>query len=155
MNPGPAPKPPTERPRLNLTPNTSNVPGNFNHHSVQSPGTPAYSSTFSNSSTLTLNQSKSSQGGQGGVAVIKEGYVRCKEDKFLAGWNQRYLVLREFRIDFLKNETGKVVLSIALGNVTGVTRSEDTKMAFEITRVANPKDAGARTGLLSRDVPTK
>ncbi|KAK2765931.1 Protein kinase [Arachnomyces sp. PD_36] len=154
MNPGPAPKPPSERPRLNLTPNTSNVPGNYNHpSSVQSPPTPAFS-TFSNSSNLSLSQTKS-QSNNGGVAVIKEGYVRCKEDKFLAGWNQRYLVLREFRLDFLKNETGKVVLSIALSNVAGVTRSEDTKMAFEITRVANPKDVGARSALLSRDVPTK
>lgn len=158
MNPGPAPKPPTDRPRLNLTPNTTNVPGNYSHHSVQSPPTPAFS-TFSNSSSnnLSLSQTKSPQGGggQGGVAVIKEGYVRCKEDKFLAGWNQRYLVLREFRIDFLKNETGKVVLSISLSNVTGVTRSEDTKMAFEITRVANSKDVGSRGAMLSRDVPTK
>lgn len=153
MNPGPAPKPPAERPRLNLTPNTTNVPGNYNHHGVQSPATPAFS-TFSNSSNLSLTQTKSPHG-QGPVAVIKEGYVRCKEDKFLAGWNQRYLVLREFRLDFLKNETGKVVLSIALSNVAGVTRSEDTKMAFEITRVANPKDVGARSALLSRDVPTK
>jgi protein-serine/threonine kinase len=120
--------------------------------SLNSPSTPTLS-IFPNSSALSLNQVKTS--GTGGVAVIKEGYVRCKEDKFLAGWNQRYLILREFRLDFLKNETGKVVLSIQLSNVTGVTRSEDTKMAFEITRIANPKDVNSRNMLINRDVPTK
>lgn len=107
-----------------------------------------------NNSTLSLVSTKSREGG-GAAAVIKEGYIRCKEDKFLAGWNQRFLVLREFRLDFLKNETGKVVLSIQLSTVTGVSRSEDTKMAFEITRMANPKDASMRGGSMSRDLPTK
>lgn len=79
--------------------------------------------------------------------------MRCKEDKFLAGWNQRYLILREFRLDFLKNETGKIILSIGLSHVTNVTRSEDCKMAFEVTRLANPKDAASRGQ--GRDVPTR
>jgi RNA polymerase-interacting CarD/CdnL/TRCF family regulator len=154
MNPGPAPRPPVDRPRLTTTTTTSSVATSFSQMSLNSPSTPTLS-IFPNSSTVSLSQSKSPQNGQGGVAIIKEGYVRCKEDKFLAGWNQRYLILREFRLDFLKNETGKVVLSIQLSNVTGVTRSEDTKMAFEITRVANPKDAGSKSAIINRDVPTK
>ncbi|KAL1959024.1 hypothetical protein VTO42DRAFT_3265 [Malbranchea cinnamomea] len=148
MNPGPAPKPPTDRPRLNTAataPSTS-----FNQMGLSSPSTPTLS-IFPNSSTLSLNQ----KNGSGGVSVIKEGYVRCKEDKFLATWSQRYLVLREFRLDFLKNETGKVVLSIELRHVTNVTRSEDTKMAFEITRIANPKDSTPRSALSGRDAATK
>jgi hypothetical protein len=153
MNPGPAPRPPVDRPRLTTTPTNSSVATSFSQMSLSSPSTPTLS-IFPNTSSVSLSQNKT-PGSNGGVAVIKEGYVRCKEDKFLAGWNQRYLTLREFRLDFLKNETGKVVLSIQLSSVTGVARSEDTKMAFEITRVANPKDAAAKSAILSRDIPTK
>ncbi|KAF3479789.1 STE/STE20/PAKA protein kinase [Arthroderma uncinatum] len=153
MNPGPAPRPPTDRPQLSTISTMSSVSSaatTFDRMGLNSPSTPSLS-IFPNSSSLSLSQKT----GQGGVAVIKEGYVRCKEDKFLASWNQRYLVLREFRLDFLKNETGKSVLSIQLNNVMNVTRSEDTKMAFEITRVANPKDANSRSPLTGRDIATK
>lgn len=156
MNPGPAPRPPTDRPRLNV-PQTG-VSTSFSQMTLNSPTTPGSAglSLFPNTSSPSLSQVKSTQNGQGGVAVIKEGYVRCKEDnKFLAGWNQRYLILREFRLEFLKNETGKIVLSIPLAHVTGVARSEDTKMAFEIVRLANPKDASSKSALITRDVPTK
>jgi serine/threonine-protein kinase CLA4 len=153
MNPGPAPRPPAERPRLTTVPSSPSVATSFNQMSLNSPSTPTLS-IFPNSSSLTLSQTKGSQGSPG-VAVIKEGYVRCKEDKFLAQWNQRYLILREFRLDFLKNETGKLIMSINLSNITGVTRSEDTKMAFEITRLANTKDANSKAAIINRDVPTK
>ena len=83
----------------------------------------------------------------------KRGWVRCKEDKFLAGWNDRYLILREFRLDFMKNDTGKVIATIQLKDVTGVSRSETVRMAFEITRLANPTQSKAPT--LNRDLPTK
>ncbi|GMG03255.1 unnamed protein product [Aspergillus oryzae] len=157
MNPGPAPRPPAERPKLNLPANSSNTVASFSQMSLDSPGTPgsANLSLFPNTSTPSLTQTKTNQSGQGGVAVIKEGYVRCKEDKFLATWNQRYLILREFRLDFLKNETGRVVLSIPLQTVTAVSRSEDTRMAFEVIRLANPKDATSKAALITRDVLTK
>src|SRR6201999_2337670 len=90
----------------------------------------------------------------GPVTIIKEGHVRCKEDKFLSQWNQRYLILREFRLDFMKSENGKLMQSIQLNTVTGVTRSEETRMAFEITRVANPKDATGKN-VISRDLATR
>ncbi|KAJ9193544.1 hypothetical protein DTO164E3_7800 [Paecilomyces variotii] len=154
MNPGPAPRPPTERPPLSVNPSMSSVSTSFSQMSMNSPSTPSLS-IFPNTSSMSVGTNKSNQSGSGGFAVIKEGYVRCKEDKFLASWNQRYLVLREFRLDFLKSETGKVVLSIQLSTVTGVTRSEDSKMAFEITRLANPKDVSSKSGLMTRDVPTK
>ncbi|GIK00531.1 protein kinase [Aspergillus viridinutans] len=157
MNPGPAPRPPTDRPKLTLPSNPSGVATSFSQMSLNSPSTPgsANLSLFPNTSSPALSQTKTNQSGQGGVAVVKEGYVRCKEDKFLATWNQRYLILREFRLDFLKNETGKVVLSIPLNTVTSVSRSEDTRMAFEIIRLANAKDAASKTALITRDVPTK
>ncbi|CAK43074.1 hypothetical protein CBS63078_6005 [Aspergillus niger] len=158
MNPGPAPRPPADRPQLNLPTNPSNnVATSFSQMSLNSPSTPgpANLSLFPNTSTPSLTRTKTDQSGGGGVTVIKEGYVRCKEDKFLATWNQRYLILREFRLDFLKNETGKIVLSIPLTAVTGVSRSEDTRMAFEIIRLANPKDVNSKTAVITRDVPTK
>ncbi|KKK13362.1 hypothetical protein AOCH_001813 [Aspergillus ochraceoroseus] len=158
MNPGPAPRPPTDRPKLNLSANSSGVTTSFGQMSLDSPSTPVSSgnlSLFPNTSTSSLVRTKTEQSSQGGFAVIKEGYVRCKEDKFLATWNQRYLILREARLEFMKNETGKVVLSIPLSAITGVSRSEDTRMAFEIVRLANPKDATSKAALITRDVPTK
>ncbi|KAF9884274.1 Protein kinase [Aspergillus nanangensis] len=154
MNPGPAPRPPAERPKLNLPSNPSSVATSFSQMTLNSPSTPNLS-LFPSTSSPALAHTKTNQSGQGGVAIIKEGYVRSKEDKFLATWNQRYLILREFRLEFLKNETGKVVLSIPLNTVTNVSRSEDTRMAFEVVRLANPKDASSKTAMITRDVPTK
>ena len=154
MNPGPAPRPPTERPRLNLAQSATSVPTTSFDSMSLGPSSPAMSTPsapfFSNNSSLSLVRSKT----DGTASVIKEGHIRCKEDKFLAGWNQRYLILREFRLDFLKNENGKVMQSIQLNTVTGVSRSEDTRMAFEVTRIANPKD-GANRQVMNRDLPTK
>jgi protein-serine/threonine kinase len=92
---------------------------------------------------------------QSGITIIKEGHVRCKEDKFLATWNSRYLILREYKLEFLKNDSSKVVISFPLSSVTAVARSEESKMAFEVTRLANPKDASSKSALLTRDLPTK
>lgn len=156
MNPGPAPRPPTDRPKLTL-PTGNPVATSFSQMSLNSPSTPGPGgnlSLFPNTSTPSLNRAQTA-GSQGGIAIIKEGYVRCKEDKFLATWNQRYLVLRDFKIDFLKSESGKVVLSFPLSTVTAVARSEESKMAFEITRLANPKDAASKAAMITRDVPTK
>lgn len=157
MNPGPAPRPPTDRPRLNLPTNSPSVATSFSQMSLNSPSTPNSGnlSLFPNTSSPTLSQPRTNTTGQGGVAIIKEGYVRCKEDKFLATWNQRFLILREFRLDFLKNETGKVTISIPLSHVMSVSRSEDVRMSFDIVRLANPKDATSRTAMLSRDIATK
>ncbi|EER40794.1 serine/threonine protein kinase CLA4 [Histoplasma capsulatum H143] len=157
MNPGPAPRPPVDRPRVNTGGSTtSSVATSFSQMSLNSPSTPTPTlSVFPNSSQLSLSQTKSNLSSMGGVSVIKEGYVRCKEDKFLASWSQRYLILREFRLDFLKNETGKVVLSIQLSHVIRVSRSEDCKMAFEIIRIANPKDANIRNPSINRELATK
>ncbi|OAP61239.1 hypothetical protein AYL99_03440 [Fonsecaea erecta] len=157
MNPGPAPRPPTDRPRhLELQRSNTSIPtSTFDSMSLGGPASPAVSTPsapfFSNGSSLSLSTNGKPSGP---VTIIKEGHVRCKEDKFLAQWNQRYLILREFRLDFLKSENGKLMQSIQLNTVTGVTRSEETRMAFEITRVANPKDAGSKI-VMARDLPTR
>lgn len=157
MNPGPAPRPPTDRPRhLELQRSNTAIPtASFESMSLAGPASPAVSTSsaqfFSNGSSLSLAGSGKVSGP---VTIIKEGHVRCKEDKFLASWNQRYLILREFRLDFMKSENGKLIQSIQLNTVTGVTRSEDTRMAFEITRVANAKDAPNKVAA-ARDLPTR
>ncbi|KAJ6122599.1 hypothetical protein N7512_005064 [Penicillium capsulatum] len=155
MNPGPAPRPPTDRPKLTLPTNPNSAATSFNQMSLNSPSTPtsANLSLFPNTSTPSLSRSGTS--GQGGIAIVKEGPVRCKEDKFLATWNQRHLILREYKIEFLKNDSGKVVLTFPLSSVTAVSRSEESKMAFEITRLANPKDANNKAAIITRDAPTK
>ena len=154
MNPGPAPRPPTDRPRLNLMPSTVNVPGNMTQLSLQSSSVRSSSTytgndTFSPalSRTTTLTESI----GNGGVAIIKEGHAKCKEGLL---WKNRYLVLRAFQLDFQKGQDGKVSMSIQLRDVTSVSRSESTPLSFEITRVINP---GTGTGpvLANRDLPQK
>ncbi|EHY57065.1 Protein kinase [Exophiala dermatitidis] len=157
MNPGPAPRPPTDRPRhIDLQrSNTTLATTTFDTMSYGAPSSPAISTPnapfFSNGSSLSLSTTGKTSGS---ITIIKEGHVRCKEDKFLAQWNQRYLILREFRLDFLKNENGKVMQTIALNTITGVTRSEEVRMAFEITRVSNPKEANGKI-IMNRDLPTK
>ncbi|ETN40439.1 uncharacterized protein HMPREF1541_04716 [Cyphellophora europaea CBS 101466] len=156
MNPGPAPRPPTDRPRLDLQRSQTAVPtSTFDSMSItpQSPAvtTPSAGYFSNNTSTLSLTGQKVN----GPVTIIKEGWVRCKEEKIFAGWNERYLILREFRLDFMKNENGKLMASIQLKDVTGVSRSESTRMAFEITRLANSKDGQTKAPILARDLPTK
>lgn len=153
MNPGPAPRPPADRPRLNLMPSTANIPGNMSQLSLQSSSIRSTSTyvdpltpPLSRSTTLTENH------GGGGVAIIKEGAARCKDGLL---WKNRYLVLRAYQLDFQKGHDGKVSMSIQLKDVTGVSRSESNPLSFEITRVAT---TGANsTGLVaaSRDLPQK
>ncbi|KAJ9152027.1 Non-specific serine/threonine protein kinase [Pleurostoma richardsiae] len=133
MNPGPAPRPPTDRPRLNLTPNT-NLPGSMSSMSLASPvrGPSQYSgSTIS----LPLNRQMSNVDGQGGVAVIKEGWAQVKESKnFIQPWKQKYLILRKESLDFHKAEGGKVSYTLFLKDVINVGRVEAAGTIFEVKR---------------------
>lgn len=153
MNPGPAPRPPTDRPRLNLMPSTVGVPGNMSQLSLHS-SAPAGRSMSDLSQTSSFSRSTTSVNneGFGGVAILKEGPARCKDGLL---WKQRYLVLRAFQLDFQKSQDGKVSTSIQLKDVTNVSRSENTRLSFEITRVAN---AGINLGaspLAIRELPQK
>ena len=150
MNPGPAPRPPTDRPRLNLMPSTAGIPGNMSQLSLHSPSlrsTENLTPPISRSTTLTNNDNF----GGGGVAILKEGFARCKDGLM---WKQRYLVLRSFQLDFQKGRDGKVSTSIQLKDVTGVARSENTRLSFEITRVANPSNNVA-SSVSNRELPQK
>ncbi|KAI0013708.1 Pkinase-domain-containing protein [Xylariaceae sp. FL0662B] len=135
MNPGPAPRPPGDRPRLNLTPNT-NLPGSM----VSSPITRTATSTYTGSTiSLPLARERSNQiDGMGGVAVLKEGWAQVKESRnFIQPWKQKYLILRKEALDFHKTEGGKVSYTLYLKDVVNVGRVEAAGTIFEIKRHAN------------------
>lgn len=134
MNPGPAPRPPGDRPRLNLTPAVANIPGNVSTIAL----TPRGSST-------SLSKTGEREGG-GALAVVKEGPARIKEEGFMRGvfWSEKWLILRETQLDFHKSMSSpKISFSIALKDVTAVNRCDTAPMSFEILRLANPAAGGA------------
>jgi len=135
MNPGPAPRPPTDRPRLNLTP-TPNLPGNMANMSLNSPISRNTSSQYSGSTiSLPLSRNTSNVDGQGGVAVIKEGWAQVKESKnFIQPWKQKFLILRKESLDFHKAEGGKVSYTLLLKDVINVGRVEAAGTIFEVKR---------------------
>ncbi|KAL8367310.1 hypothetical protein RB595_009178 [Gaeumannomyces hyphopodioides] len=135
MNPGPAPRPPTDRPRLNLTP-SPNLPGNMAGMSLNSPvaRTQYGGSTIS----LPLGRQVSNTDGLGGVAVIKEGWAQVKESKnFIQPWKQKYLILRKEALDFHKQEGSKVSYTLYLKDVINVGRVEAAGTIFEVKRHSN------------------
>ncbi|KAI9823806.1 MAG: Protein kinase [Phylliscum demangeonii] len=142
MNPGPAPRPPTDRPRLNLVPNSSSVPGSQPAASNQSP----YSSDSTTSLTLVGTQSagavsRPSGSGRepgGEPAIIKQGNAKVREFSARLGWwwSSRFLILREHSLDICKSEANpKIVHSIQHRDVLGVSRGEGAPFVFDIARV--------------------
>ncbi|KAG9512555.1 hypothetical protein KCU71_g24064, partial [Aureobasidium melanogenum] len=96
MNPGPAPRPPTDRPRLALTPNVNNVAGNMSQLSLQSPG-PGGSTTSLQRSMTDFGSSRNES------SAVKSGWAKVKEEGgFMKGvfWSEKFLVLREKALDF-------------------------------------------------------
>ncbi|TGO89563.1 hypothetical protein BPOR_0103g00090 [Botrytis porri] len=143
MNPGPAPRPPAG-PRLNYTPTTANIPGNvsapnISQLSINSPIARTATSTYSGSTvSLPLARQQTNMDGQGGVAVIKEGWASVKEGKnFISPWKNKWLILRKEALDFHKTEGGKVAYQIVLKDVLGVSRVEAAGTIFEIRRTMN------------------
>lgn len=152
MNPGPAPRPPTDRPPLRLTPSTTNLPGNMSQLSMNSPIMKAPSSGYATSTytgstvSLPLARQQSNMDGKGGVSIIKEGWANVKEGKTIFNpWKNRWLILRKEALDFHKNEGGKLTYQIILKDVLGVSRVEAAGTIFEIKRAlsgssTNPGD---------------
>ncbi|KAM0346864.1 hypothetical protein ACHAPU_005204 [Fusarium lateritium] len=135
MNPGPAPRPPNDRPRLTLTPN-ANLPGSMANMAI-SPIRSTATSTYTGS-TISLpiaRQQSNNTDGLGGVAVKKEGWASVKESKnFIQPWKQKYLILRKESLDFHKTEGGKVSYTLYLRDVVNVGRVEAAGTIFEIKR---------------------
>ncbi|QIW99386.1 hypothetical protein AMS68_004904 [Peltaster fructicola] len=123
-----APRPPNDRPTANLglTPKVYMNPGN-NNSSMNG---------FGSSSTSLGRTETSSEN-----TVVKDGFAKVKEEG--AGfmkqfWNERFLVLREKQLDFLKsNATTKVAMTIYLREVSNVTRSDNYPYSVELTRDGN------------------
>ncbi|KAL8415822.1 hypothetical protein RB596_006425 [Gaeumannomyces avenae] len=136
MNPGPAPRPPTDRPRLALTPNP-NLPGNMAGMSLNSP-VAARQQYGGSTISLPLGRQVSNTDGLGGVAVIKEGWAQVKESKnFIQPWKQKYLILRKEALDFHKQEGSKVSYTLYLKDVINVGRVEAAGTIFEVKRHSN------------------
>lgn len=130
MNPGPAPRPPTDRPKLGLTPQVNNVAGNMSQLSLAS---------SANSSQTSLTRSMSDYGqANNDSSVMKSGWAKVKEEGgFMKGvfWSEKFLVLKEKQLDFQKSDnTSKVSFSIPLKEVLNITRSETYPLSFELTR---------------------
>ena len=133
MNPGPAPRPPTDRPKLNLTPNIYQTPGNPNLRNLGSSSTVAL-----NSPTSTTSKHSGFDSITGEFTVVKDGWAKVKEEGggfMKAFWNERFLVLREKQLDFLKSNTSnKTSSTIQLKDVSNITRSDNYPFSLELTR---------------------
>jgi protein-serine/threonine kinase len=111
---------------------------------------PAYSNNNSTTSLIRTQSEKSLSG----VNVVKEGAVKVKDEGIFKSfvWADRWLVLREFELQFFKNaSTSKVSNSIQLRDVLGVERSDTQPLSFEITRALNASKGSSPP----RDGPTK
>jgi hypothetical protein len=114
---------------------------------INSPITRTATSTYTGSTvSLPLARQQSNMDGQGGVAVIKEGWAAVKEGKTLFNpWKAKWLILRKEALDFHKTEGGKLSYQIVLKDVLGVSRVEAAGTIFEIKRAlggssTNPGD---------------
>ncbi|SMQ53565.1 unnamed protein product [Zymoseptoria tritici ST99CH_1A5] len=130
MNPGPAPRPPTDRPKVALTPQI------YNTHNLS--GVNNGSANPISSSTPTLGRSETSNGE---FTVVKDGWAKVKEEGggfMKAFWTDRFLVLREKQLDFLKSATSsKTANTILLRDVSHITRSDNYPFSVELTREGN------------------
>ncbi|KAL9627655.1 MAG: hypothetical protein Q9204_006419 [Flavoplaca sp. TL-2023a] len=152
MNPGPAPRPPTDRPRLKTIPATENVPGNTSQVSLNSPSLRSYGSSTANDYSPSLSRTTTTREDEfGGAASVKEGMARIKDGLM---WKTRWLNLRGYQLDFQKSQDGKVAMTIQLRDVTNVSRCENIPMSLEIVRLANP-GTGSVMSPSSRDLPQK
>ena len=139
-----APRPPTDRPRLNITPAIQGLPGNLQNMSLNSPApsmrsasaaSTNYSGSVSSAVPLTNTASNTDTSG---VSIIKEGFATVKDGKtFLNPWRQKYMVLRKDVLDFHKARDGKVSYKIVLKDVVGVSRVEAAGVIFEIKRYSD------------------
>lgn len=135
MNPGPAPRPPTDRPKLNLTPNVHNQPGNPSLRNLNNPSM----STLNSPTTVTPVGKGSGFDSIGGeFTVVRDGWAKVKEEggSFIKQfWNERFLVLREKQLDFLKSQSSsKTSHTIFMREISNITRSDNYPFALELTK---------------------
>ncbi|TGZ77856.1 Pkinase-domain-containing protein [Ascodesmis nigricans] len=173
MNPGPAPRPPTDRARSNLTVNSS--VGGSSTTSLASPSPYATSpSPYSggggySGTTVSLGSNGSMMNGGNspltpirtglGNAPVRQGWAQIKEDgiKSLI-WQKKFMVLKEAMLELLKNDqTTSVSLAVPLRDIVSVQRVEIKPFCIEIVRTAGPQaaDAPKRTLYISLKTDTE
>jgi hypothetical protein len=111
------------------------------------------SPAFSNGSQMSLIRTQSEKS-LSSTATVKEGMVKVKDEGLFKAfaWSDRWLVLREFELNFFKSaNASKVSNSIQLRDILGVERSDTQPLSFEITRSLNPNKGSSPP----RDGPTK
>jgi hypothetical protein len=111
------------------------------------------SPAFSNGSQMSLIRTQSEKS-LSSTATVKEGMVKVKDEGLFKAfaWSDRWLVLREFELNFFKSaNASKVSNSIQLRDILGVERSDTQPLSFEITRSLNPSKGSSPP----RDGPTK
>jgi len=111
------------------------------------------SPAFQNSSQMSLVRTQSEKN-LSSTATVKEGTVKVKDEGLFKAfaWSDRWLVLREFELNFFKSpNASKVSNSIQLRDILGVERSDTQALSFEITRALNPGKGSSPP----RDGPTK
>ena len=156
MNPGPAPRPPTDRRppnNLSLLPSIAGYPGNnMSTTSLNSPSVRS-NSTATGTTSLTMLSRTNSMDPFQAASAVKQGMIKYKEDgfgQFL--WKTKWAVLRQNTIDFQKAEGAKIAFSIILAHVTGVQRWDAIPLCIELVRAANPS---AHPGVPLKDQPQR
>ena len=139
MNPGPAPRPPTDRPRLNFTPSTTNIPGNVSTTSLQSPSmrslsTTSFNSALSRQATLVSD-------------ILREGFVKVKGGGLgtFSGFmlTKKWLVLKPPVLEFCAGDQGKVLWTLPLANITSIHRSEVLPLTIDLIYSSAPVTTAA------------
>lgn len=112
---------------------------------MQSPGM--------NGSQMSLVRTQTDRSGSS-TSTVKEGMVKVKDEGLFKSlvWADRWLVLREFELNFFKSpNASKASNTIQLRDILGVERSDTQPLSFEITRALNPSKGSSPP----RDGPTK
>ena len=95
------------------------------------------SSIASSASTSSLSRMNSDHS-NGEFTVVKDGWAKVKEEGggfMKAFWSERFLVLREKQLDFLKSNTSsKTSFSISLRDVANIERSANYPFSLELTK---------------------
>ena len=121
---------------------------NLSMNSMTSPA------SYASSSSLLGGGGGSSSGG--GDRKVKTGWASIKEDGIKSFiWTKKYLILREYALDFNKNETAtSSSLTIPLKDIIAVNRVDTKPYCFEIVRSTNASSGASMTSL-ANDAPRR
>ncbi|CCX34261.1 kinase-like domain-containing protein [Pyronema domesticum] len=133
LNPGPAPRPPTQGSR---PPQTASM--SHSQHASISTMNSSQSPYASSTSLMPNNGSPNGGAPTGNGGDIRKGWASIKEDgiKSLI-WQKKYMILKEISLDFYKNEQAvSTSLTVPLKDIVSVNRVELKPYCIEIVRSA-------------------